>query len=104
MAATAEGAMAAGPGGGPLPRLGCQSPVTRKASFRRPNRRQPRMSTKAAISIYRPKEEVQSLWSSSDYRPEYIDGTDAAVTFVDAPGDRGIEIHVDLHKTAPGGK
>ena len=31
-------------------------------------------------------------------------GADAAVTFRDAPGDRGTEIHVDLDYSAPGGK
>jgi uncharacterized membrane protein len=36
--------------------------------------------------------------------PNYIDGADAAVTFVDAPGDRGTKIHVDLDRRAPAGK
>ena len=62
------------------------------------------MSAKAAITVHRSREEVQRLWESSEYRPEYIDGVDAAVTFVDAPGGRGTEIHVDLNKTAPGGR
>src|SRR3712207_7060613 len=42
--------------------------------------------------------------SSSEHRPDYIADADAAVTFVDAPGDRGTEIHVDLDHRAPGGK
>src|SRR4051794_17533090 len=62
------------------------------------------MSSKAAITVNRSQEEVQRLWQSSEYQPEYIQGADAAVTFVDAPGDRGTEIHVDLEKSAPGGK
>jgi nucleoside-diphosphate-sugar epimerase len=62
------------------------------------------MTTKAAITVYRPRAELQRLWQSSDYRPEYIDAADAAVTFVDAPGDRGTEIHVDLDIDAPAGK
>jgi uncharacterized membrane protein len=61
------------------------------------------MSTKAAITVYRPREEVERLWQSSGYRPGYIQESDAAVTFVDAPGDRGTEIHVDLERNAPGG-
>jgi hypothetical protein len=61
------------------------------------------MSTKQAITVYRSREEVQRLWRS-DYRPEYIGQADAAVTFVDAPGDRGTEIHVDLNIEVPGGK
>jgi uncharacterized membrane protein len=62
------------------------------------------MSTKAAVTVIRSREEVQRLWSTSGYRPEYIDGIEAAVTFKDAPGDRGTEIHVDLAKSTPGGK
>jgi uncharacterized membrane protein len=62
------------------------------------------MSNKAAITVYRSREEVERLWQSSGYRPEYIQESDAAVTFVDAPGDRGTEIHVDLETSAPGGK
>ena len=62
------------------------------------------MSTKAAITVNRPREEVERLWASSGFRPEYTDGADAAVAFTDAPGDRGTEIHVDLNESAPGGK
>jgi uncharacterized membrane protein len=62
------------------------------------------MKGKAAITVNRPREEVQRLWQSSEYRPEYIAGLDAAVTFTDAPGDRGTEIHLDLaHEGAGGG-
>jgi uncharacterized membrane protein len=52
----------------------------------------------------KPREELERLWSSSEYRPDYVDGTDAAVTFQDAPGDRGTEIYVDLEGGPPGGK
>ena len=38
----------------------------------------------------RPREEVARLWNDSAHSIE------AAVTFADAPGDRGTEIHVDL--------
>jgi uncharacterized membrane protein len=62
------------------------------------------MSTKAAITVHRSREEVQRLWQSSEHRPRFIDGADAAVTFVDAPGDRGTEIHVELETGVPGGK
>jgi uncharacterized membrane protein len=62
------------------------------------------MSRKAAITVNRPREEVERLWRSSQYRPEYIEAADAAVRFVDAPGDRGTEIHVDLEKSARGGR
>ena len=62
------------------------------------------MSQKAAITIHRSREEVERLWRESEYRPEYVRNADAAVTFSDAPGDRGTEIHVDLNADAPGGK
>jgi len=58
------------------------------------------MGQKAAITVHRSREEVQRLWQSSALRPEHVD--DAAVTFVDAPGDRGTEIHVDLGGTGGG--
>jgi uncharacterized membrane protein len=62
------------------------------------------MSKKASITVLRPREETQRLWESSAYRPEYAQECAAAVTFVDAPGDRGTEIHVDLDYSAPAGK
>jgi hypothetical protein len=61
------------------------------------------MGSKAAITVIHPPDEVRRLWSSSEYRPEYIDRTEAAVSFRPAPGDRGTEIHVDLRKSTPGG-
>jgi uncharacterized membrane protein len=62
------------------------------------------MSTTAAITVLRPREEIERLWHDPKYRPEYAADADAAVTFKDAPGDRGTEIHVDLDHSAPGGK
>src|SRR5829696_8310433 len=62
------------------------------------------MSTKATITVNRPRAGVERMWGRSGYRPEYIAELDAAVTFRDAPGDRGTEIHVDLERDAPGGK
>ena len=54
------------------------------------------MESKAAITVHKPREEVQRLWQSPEYRPEFIAGSDVQVTLKDAPGDRGTEIHVDL--------
>jgi hypothetical protein len=62
------------------------------------------MGQKAAVTVHRSREEVQRLWQDSEYRPPYIHGTDAAVTFKDAPGERGTEIHVDLEQGGAGGK
>ena len=62
------------------------------------------MSSKASITVLGSPEEVQRRWQDDQYRPDYIDSADAAVSFRKAPGDRGTEIHVDLEKSAPGGK
>jgi uncharacterized membrane protein len=62
------------------------------------------MKAHAAVTVNRSREEVERLWRSSGYRPSYIEETDAAVRFADAPGDRGTEIHVDLEREMRGGK
>ena len=62
------------------------------------------MSSKAAVTVHRSREEVQRLWNSSEYRPQYIEPSDPSVTFRDAPGDRGTEIHVDLGARGSGNK
>ncbi len=62
------------------------------------------MSSKASVTVLGSPEEVQQRWQDDEYRPDYIDSVDAAVSFKKAPGDRGTEIHVDLEQTAPGGK
>ena len=62
------------------------------------------MRAHAAITVNRPREEVERLWSSSEYHPSYIEGADAAVRFAAAPGDRGTEIHVDLERDLPAGR
>jgi uncharacterized membrane protein len=62
------------------------------------------MHAKAAITVLRSREEVQSLWRSGDHQPEYIAKNRASVVFKDAPGERGTEIHVDLEYEAPAGK
>src|SRR4051812_44719279 len=53
------------------------------------------MSSKAAITVHRGLDEVRELWSSPQHRSEYLEKTGATVTFKDAPGDRGTEIHVE---------
>ena len=51
---------------------------------------------RTAITVNRPRDEVQRLWLTPERRPAYIAESGATVTFKDAPGDRGTEIHVDL--------
>jgi uncharacterized membrane protein len=62
------------------------------------------MRAHAAITVNRPREEVERQWRSWDHRPSYVEGADAAVRFADAPGDRGTELHVDLERKVPGGR
>jgi uncharacterized membrane protein len=62
------------------------------------------MSRIAAITVNRPREEVEQRWRSSEYRPEYVEGSDATVSFADAPGDRGTEIRVRVENRRRAGK
>jgi uncharacterized membrane protein len=62
------------------------------------------MKLHAAITVLRPREEVQRLWHEPALHPGYLDAIDARVTFEPAPGDRGTEIHVTIEHDAPGGK
>ena len=48
----------------------------------------------------RPREEVERYWRDPQYRPDHIQAGDAAVRFVEAPGERGTEIHVELTETS----
>jgi uncharacterized membrane protein len=48
------------------------------------------MQAKAAITVLRPRDEVERQWRIASRTP------DAKVSFRDAPGDRGTEIHVEL--------
>lgn len=58
------------------------------------------MSAKAAITVLRPRDEVERLWR--EYQARINGGApDTVVRFVDAPGDRGTEIHVELQRMAP---
>jgi hypothetical protein len=60
------------------------------------------LTSKASITVLRSREEVERYWREPGYRPDYIHGTDASVRFLDAPGDRGTEIHVELAKDSGG--
>ena len=57
-------------------------------------------SQKAAITVYRSREEVERRWQVAAHDHDAI----GAVTFKDAPGDRGTEIHVELDEDARPGK
>jgi uncharacterized membrane protein len=59
------------------------------------------MSVHAATTVNRPRDQVEDLWRRTGPGPDY--GGDAEVSFKDAPGDRGTEIHVVLDRDAPAG-
>jgi len=50
------------------------------------------MTSRAAVTVNRPREDVERQWRSSDP----LQGSDAKAIFKDAPGDRGTEIHLEL--------
>ena len=54
------------------------------------------MSSRAAVTVNRPRADVERLWQSPEHRSEWVDAAAAAVRFVDAPGDRGTEVHVEI--------
>ena len=58
------------------------------------------MTSKAAITVNRPPEEVRSLWGDPDWLREHS----ASAHFKEAPGDRGTEIHLVLERSGLAGK
>jgi uncharacterized membrane protein len=57
-------------------------------------------SQKAAITVYRSREEVERRWQVAAHDLDAV----GAVRFEDAPGDRGTEIHIELDDDARPGK
>ena len=49
---------------------------------------------RAAITVFRPREEVERRWA--EHQHSFSEAGDATVTFKEAPGDRGTEIHVEV--------
>jgi uncharacterized membrane protein len=52
------------------------------------------MARRAAITIQRSREEVERRWGSGEH--PHVDRAGGEVRFVEAPGDRGTEIHVTI--------
>ena len=50
------------------------------------------MGSRTAITVNRPMDETRRMWDDGSFRPKHITETGAAVTFREAPGDRGTEI------------
>jgi hypothetical protein len=51
-------------------------------------------SSKIAVTVRRSRDEVERLWRDPTFHQPQI--RDAPVRFVDAPGDRGTEIRVEI--------
>jgi uncharacterized membrane protein len=56
-------------------------------------------SSKAAITVLLAREDVQRRWAE-----HHGDASPGRVTFKDAPGDRGTEIHLEIDDSTRGGK
>jgi uncharacterized membrane protein len=54
------------------------------------------VSARASVTILRPPDEVEQLWSDPRVTRQFFRDADAVVRFVPAPGDRGTEVHVEL--------
>jgi uncharacterized membrane protein len=60
------------------------------------------MNGKAAITVLRTRDDVRRLWETPEHTPQHVRQSDARVSFKDAPGDRGTEIHVELGASGDG--
>jgi hypothetical protein len=61
------------------------------------------VTSMAAITVLRPRAEVQRLWEEGGHRPSAVADGSASARFADAPGDRGTEVHVELVHPPRGG-
>jgi hypothetical protein len=53
------------------------------------------MGERAAMTVLRSRQDVERLWDQPDLRSGSLGASGARAWFVDAPGDRGTEIHVE---------
>jgi uncharacterized membrane protein len=60
------------------------------------------MSRRTAITVGRDRAEIARLWDSPGYRTNQLEQTGARVSYKDAPGDRGTEIHVEVAEDGGG--
>jgi hypothetical protein len=62
------------------------------------------VASKTSITVMKEREEVERLWRDPRLRPDHAGDDAMSVRFIDAPGDRGTEIHVELTSRPRGGK
>ena len=61
------------------------------------------MPVRKAVTINRPREEVERAWANAQELRERVLEADATVSFSEAPGDRGTELAVDFTEQPPAG-
>ena len=61
------------------------------------------MRIRKAVTIDRPREEVESAWSAAEELRRKVEDAGAQATFAAAPGDRGTELAVEFEHAPPAG-
>ena len=61
------------------------------------------MRIRKAVTIARPRNEVEAAWAAATDLQAKIDGAGAFASFEDAPGDRGVELTVEFEYDPPAG-
>jgi len=61
------------------------------------------MLVRKAVTINRPREEVEQAWAGAGELREKVLDAQAQVSFADAPGGRGTELAVDFEEAPPAG-
>jgi hypothetical protein len=61
------------------------------------------MRIRKAVTIDRPREEVEQTWNAAEELRGKVEDAGAAVTFAAAPGDRGTELAVEFEHAPPAG-
>ena len=61
------------------------------------------MRIRKAVTIGRPRDEVESAWRAAEELRRKVEDAGAQATFTDAPGDRGTELAVEFEHAPPAG-
>jgi uncharacterized membrane protein len=61
------------------------------------------MRVRKAVTIDRPRDDVERAWSAATELRQKVEKSNASVRFVDAPGDRGTELVVEFMYDPPAG-
>ena len=61
------------------------------------------MLIRKAVTIQKPRDEVEQAWQAAAELRRKVDDAGASVAFVEAPGDRGTEVRVEFEHAPPAG-